>query len=172
MGNFEQKSTSVGIHYYRDDKLILILTEDSKTTLYRGRSYPFQLWHGVFFPIEKIKQSTVCAKFPFLENHPSKKDALYLAAETEDFESLVKSVLREINKKNPLFGISVQKTTRKKKARLTNEDEEINTSQPRTFNTGPASKPARKPSLKPKKIKANKKSENSMMMEILKRRQK
>ena len=171
-GNFEQKEASIGTHYYRDDKLILILTEESKTTVYRGKSYPFELWNGVFFPIEKIKQSTVCANFPFLENHPGKKDALYLAAETEDFEALVKLIFREINKKNPLFGISIHETAREKKVRIINENEEVNTRQPRTFNTGPTTKPAQKAALKPKKIKANKKSENSMMMEILKRRQK
>ena len=175
MGEVEQKSVPIGVNYYLNDKLVLILTEESKTTHYRGKSYPFELWHGVFFPIEKIKQSTVCAKFPFLENHPGKKDALYLAAETEDFESLVKSVLREINKKNPLFGISMRDIAREKKARLMNEDQAINTSQPRTFYTGPASKSVKKPTLKkvlikPKKIKANKKSENSVMMENLKRR--
>ena len=174
LGDFEQKSVPIGVNYYLNDKLVLILTEESKATLYRGKSYTIELWYCVFFPIEKIKQSFVCAQFPFLENHPGKKDALYLAAETEDFESLVKSVLREINKKNPLFGISIPETNAEKKARLMNEDQEVDTNQPRTFHTGPASavkKPvAKKPSLKPKKIKANKKSENNMMIEILKRR--
>lgn len=171
----EQRKTVGGVSYYLRDKLVLILTEDSKTTVYRGKSYPFELWFGAFFPIEKIKQSTVCAKFPFLENHPGKKDALYLAAETEEFESLVKSVIREINKGNPLFGAPIKETAKEKRERLENESDEIDMSKPSTFNTGPVAKLVKKPVVKkvkpaPKKIKADKKSENAMMMEILKRR--
>lgn len=171
----EQRQTVGGVQYYLNDKLILILTEDSKTTEYRGKSYPFELWYGAFFPIEKIKQSTVCAKFPFLENHPGKKEALYLAAETEEFEALVRSVIREINKGNPLFGAAIKETAKEKRERLEAEDTEIDTSKPRTFNTGPVTqaikKPVvKKPVIKNKKIKADKKSENAMMMEILKRR--
>lgn len=171
----EQRKTVGGIGYYLRDKLVLILTEDSKTTEYRGKSYPFELWYGAFFPIEKIKQSTVCAKFPFLENHPGKKDALYLAAETEEFEALVQSVIREINKGNPLFGAPIKETAKEKRERLEAETDEIDMSQPRTFNTGPVNKVVKKPNVKkPKptvqKIKADKKSENAMMIEILKRR--
>lgn len=170
----EQKTVAGGISYYLNEKMILILTEDSKTTVYRGKSYPFELWYGAFFPIEKIKQSTVCARFPFLENHPGKKEALYLAAETEEFESLVRSVIREIVKGNPLFGAPIKETAKEKRERLDAADGEIDTSQPRTFNTGPVAKVVKKPVVKKpkpvtKKIKADKKSENAMMMEILKR---
>ncbi len=171
----EQRKAVGGVSYYLRDKLVLILTEDSKTTEYRGKAYPFELWFGAFFPIEKIKQSTVCAKFPFLENHPGKKDALYLAAETEEFEALVRSVIREINKGNPLFGVPIKETAKEKRERLEAEDEEIDMSKPSTFNTGPVKKAVKKPGVKKvkpalKKVKANKKSENAMMMEILKRR--
>jgi hypothetical protein len=172
----EQRKTVGGVSYYLRDKLVLILTEGSKATEYRGKSYPFELWFGAFFPIEKIKQSTVCAKFPFLENHPGKKEALYLAAETEEFEVLVKSVIREINKGNPLFGAPIKETEKEKRERLlANESDEIDMSQPSTFNTGPVRKVVKKPVVKktkvtPKKIKSDKKSENAMMMEILKRR--
>ncbi len=173
----EQRLTVGGTSYYLHDKLILILTEDSKTTEYRGKSYPFELWFGAFFPIEKIKQSTVCAKFPFLENHPGKKEALYLAAETEEFEALVKSVIREISKGNPLFGAPIKETAKEKRERLEAESDEIDMSKPSTFNTGPVAKVVKKPVVKKpkvaaKKIKADKKSENAMMMEILKRRSK
>lgn len=139
----------LGVSYYLDQKLILILTEKSKTTEYKGKSFPFQLWFGVFFPVEKMKQSAVIAKFPFLENHPGQKNSLYLPAETEDFETLVRSVMREINKKNPLFGIQIK--------------EKKSSPSPRLMKNQGLKKTA--PNLK-----TNKKSENALMMEILKRR--
>ena len=165
----EQKRMWGGVGYYLNEKLILVLTEDSKTTEYRGRAYPFELWYGAFFPIEKIKQSAVCAKFPFLENHPGRKEALYLPAENEDFESLMKSVIREINKGNPLFGLMIKETNPQKQARRQHSNDEVDTSRPSLFNTGPLKKPISKPVKKPK---ANKKTKNAMMMEILKSRSK
>lgn len=175
---FDQKKMWGGVGYYFNEKLILVLTEESKATEYRGKSYPFELWYGAFFPIEKIKQSAVCARFPFLENHPGRREALYLPAEIEEFEALMKSVMLEINKGNPLFGLIIKETAAEKRARLEYTGEEVDTSQPRLFNTGPlkkvvqvGKKATQKSELKPaKKTKANKKSENAMMMEILKRR--
>lgn len=122
-----------GVGYYLEDKFILFLSEDSKTTLHKGITYPFQLFFGVFFPI---------AKFQFLENHPVKKEWLYLPAENENFEDEVKLVLREVLKKNPLFGIPVKENP----------------------------KPAPQPRQQPKKPKTSKKAENEFLLSLAKRR--
>ncbi len=176
----ESKRVPGGLGYYYHEKLILILTEESRTTEHKGRKYPFELWFGAFFPIEKIKQSTVCAKFPYLENHPGKKNALYLAAETEEFETLVKAVLREIFKGNRLFGQPIKETAREKRSRLEalNDAVEVDTRRPSLFNTGPVAKPKRvvevkskvKKAVAGKKPKVSKKSENAMILGMLTRK--
>lgn len=165
-----------GVGYYLDDKFIIFLSEDSKTTLYKGVTYPFQLYFGVFFPIVKLKHNAVIAKFSFLENHPVKKEWLYLPAENENFEDEVKLVLREVLKKNPLFGIPVKETTSEKRARE-NADEISDPRKPSLFNTDAPKasvtkkpKPAPKPRQQPKKPKTSKKAENEFLLSLAKRR--
>lgn len=163
-----QKNRQDGVGYYFNDKFILFLTEDSKTTIHRGKSYQFQLYFGVFFPIVKLKHNAVIAKFPFLENHPVKKDWLYLPAESENFEEEVKLVLREVLKGNPLFGIPVTETTDAKRSRQkTALEEEHDPRKPSLFNTD-APKPQRIKPIK-KKAKTNKKAENSYLLSLAKK---
>ena len=163
-----------GVGHYLEDKFILFLSEDSKTTLHKGINYPFQLFFGVFFPIVKIKQNAVIAKFSFLENHPVKKEWLYIPAENENFEEEVKLVLREVLKKNPLFGIPIVETAAEKRARE-NAEEIPDLRKPSLFNTDapkakvkPAPKPAPRP--KAKKSKLSKKEENAFLLSLAKRR--
>lgn len=173
-----QKRMHGGIGYYLDEKLVLVLIESSRTTEHKGISYPFELWRGCFFPIVKIKQNAVIAKFPFLENHPATKHWLYLPAETEEFEDHVKLVIRDIIKRNPLFGTEIKESAAAKRARENADDEIIDTRKPSLFNTdAPAKKTAvvkekiAKARTKPtQKIKANKKPENALILSILKRR--
>jgi hypothetical protein len=63
----------------------------------------------------------------------------------------------------------IKETNPQKQARRQHSNDEVDTSRPSLFNTGPLKKPISKPVKKPK---ANKKSENAMMMEILKSRSK
>lgn len=165
-----------GVGYYLEDKFILFLSEDSKTTLHKGITYPFQLFFGVFFPIVKLKHNAVIAKFQFLENHPVKKEWLYLPAENENFEDEVKLVLREVLKKNPLFGIPVKETAAEKHARE-NTEEISDPRKPSLFNTDAPKasvkknpKPAPKPRQQPKKPKTSKKAENEFLLSLAKRR--
>lgn len=171
-----------GIAYYRDDKFILFITEDSKTTLHKGISYPFQLFFGVFFPIVKLKHNAVIAKFQFLENHPVKKEWLYIPAENENFEDEVKLVLREVLKKNPLFGIPVKETAAEKRARE-NAEEISDPCKPSLFNTDApkktvaknveSSKPAASkaaPKATSKKSKTSQKAVNEFLLSLAKRR--
>ncbi|MES2803662.1 MAG: hypothetical protein V4654_14315 [Bdellovibrionota bacterium] len=159
-----------GVGYYLEDKFILFLSEDSKTTLHKGITYPFQLFFGVFFPIVKLKHNAVIAKFSFLENHPAKKEWLYLPAENENFEDEVKLVLREVLKKNPLFGMPVKETAAEKRARES-ADEIPDPRKPRLFNTdAPKVRPKPKPRQQPKKPKISKKAENEFLLSLEKRR--
>lgn len=175
-----QKNMQDGIGYYLGDKFVLFLTEDSKTTVHRGKAYQFQLYFGAFFPIVKIKHNAVIAKFPFLENHPVKKEWLYIPAENENFEDEVKLVLREVLKGNPLFGIAVKETAAEKRARLEATAEDADMRKPSLFNTD-APKPAAKknagikkvkPAVKTakKKAKTNKKAENAFLLNLAKSR--
>ncbi len=142
----DQKNMFGGVAYFLDERIVLILIESSKTREHKGKAYPFELWNGCLFPIEKIKQSTVFGRFTFLENHPARKNCLYLPADTEEFEEKVRLVLREINKRNPLFGSPVKV---------------------------PPLRPIKKVEVtqKPiKKVKADKKRENQMILSVLKRK--
>lgn len=180
-----QKNMQDGIGYYLGDKFILFLTEDSKTTVHRGKSFQFQLYFGAFFPIIKLKHNAVIAKFPFLENHPVKKDWLYLPAENENFEDEVKLVLREVLKGNPLFGIPVVETAKEKRAREEALEDMPDPRKPSLFNTdGPKvtkkkkavatekkkSEPTPEARTRKKKAKANKKAENAFLLNLAKNR--
>lgn len=172
-----------GVGYYLNEKFVLFLTEDSKTTIHRGKSYQFQLYFGAFFPIVKLKHNAVIAKFPFLENHPAKKEWLYLPAENENFEEEVKLVLREVLKGNPLFGIPVQETAAEKRARESAE-EISDPRKPSLFNTDPPksvtkkkaepkkpkSEPTPEARARKKKAKTNKKAENAFLLNLTKRK--
>lgn len=165
--NFISKPKHGGLTYYLDDKLILILVESGRSYEHKGISYPFQIWNGCIFPIESIKQGTVFIKFPFLTNHPASAKWLYLPQDSEDFEQQAKLVVREINKKNPLFGIPI-------KFKATAIEEIIDSRRPKLFSEEPVKKVVKKTAIKKpkslKKIKADKKPENQLILSVLKRR--
>jgi hypothetical protein len=169
------KNMHGGLGYFLNEKLVLILIESSLTYEYKGVAYPFKIWNGCFFPIVRIKQNAVFAKFSFLENHPASKNWLYLPADSEDFSDEVKAILREIKKGNPLFGIIPPIKKTKSSETETNEDE-VGFSRPRLFSDEPVVatklKPKKVKADKPKsnkKIKANKKSSNDLLLSVLKR---
>lgn len=168
--NVIAKNQHGGIGYYLEDKFVLFLTEESKTTLHKGINYPFQLYYGVFFPLVKMKHNAVIAKFQFLENHPVKKDWLYIPAENENFEEEVRLVLREVIKGNPLFGIPVKETAAEKRARE-NANEIPDPRKPSLFNTdAPKSKPGPEVKARKKKAKTSKKAENTFLLNLAKNR--
>lgn len=161
-----------GIGYYLDEKLILILVESSRTREHKGILYPFEIWNGCFFPIEKIKQNKVWSLYPNLENHPVKKNCLYLPADAQDIEEYIKLLLREIKKRNPLFGIMIKLKSQQGEFKI--DSEAMDTSKPILFNTGTIPKKTvsskKKITEKPnKKVKADKKGENNLMLSILKK---
>lgn len=135
-----------GMAYYLDMKLVMILVEDPASTHeHKGVLYPFQLWNGCILPVEYRKQSAFFLKFSFLENHPANRDWLYIPAESENFEEEVRQFVREITKRNPLLGTPVKFS-----------------GMPRS--KAPADEPRKKTS---KPIKADKKRENTFLLEML-----
>ncbi len=158
--------------YYLDERLVLILIESSRTRQHRGIEWPFQIWNGCLFPIERIKQNKVFSNFPFLENHPVSDQWLYLPQETEEFEDRVKILIRELKKRNPLFGTV---PTIKSAIRKTNQDLKIESLQnglgkPQLFSDAPLAKLVKKKVIRSKKVKANKKPGNQLLIAVLKGR--
>lgn len=162
-----------GRSYYFDDRLILTLIETGTSYEHKGITYPFQIWNGCFFAVEKIKQNTVYAKFQFLENHPVLKESLYLPADSENFSEQVWQVLREIKKGNPLFGLPIKKLSKSKSSSVSDD---LDTSTPKTFSDVPrlkktAKKGPQKPKEPPlKKAKVSKKNDNDFLLAVLKRK--
>lgn len=159
-----------GVGYYLDEKLVLILVDHGSSYEHKGISYPFVIWNGCLFPIETIKQGRVFMDYPFLENHPASAKWLYLPSDTDDFDENINKLLKQIKKRNPLFGLPI-------KAEKVYFDESEDISKPRLFSEAPPMKktsPAKKKTAatkKPeKKIKADKKSENHFLLNVLKRK--
>lgn len=101
---FLKKRMFGGFAYYLDEKLVLLLFESTGNHQYRGQHYDFEIWNGCMFPVEKENQSEILKRFPFLISHPILPKWLYLPFETENFDELAESVLRELRRRNPLMG--------------------------------------------------------------------
>lgn len=107
-----------GFAYYIEDKLVLVIFESEGNKVYNGQTYDFEIWNGCMFPVEKDDQPTVLKDFPFLISHPVLPKWLYLPYETEDFDSLAQSLLKEIRRRNPQFGtIPIRKAKSQKAQR-------------------------------------------------------
>lgn len=130
-----------GFAYYMDEKLVLVMFESEGNKEYRGEQYEFEIWNGCMFPVEKDLQPAVLKSFPYLISHPVLPKWLYLPSETENFESLMDPLLKELRRKNPLFG-SIPKAkgvkSSKKKSQLDEIDTSIDTRRPRMFSDEPA----------------------------------
>lgn len=135
-----------GQAYFLDSHMVLILVEHDESVYdHKGVTYPFKLWNGCIFPVQYKRQSAFFIKYVFLENHPVNKDWLYIPAESENFEEEVKQMLREISRRNPLLGIALKMPKPKK----------------------PQDQIALVKSKVPKKVKADKKRENSFILSMV-----
>ncbi|OFZ28287.1 MAG: hypothetical protein A2622_04080 [Bdellovibrionales bacterium RIFCSPHIGHO2_01_FULL_40_29] len=126
-----------GFSYYLDEKLILVMFESVGNKDYRGESYDFEIWNGCMFPVEREHHAVVLKKFPFLINHPVLPKWLYLMADHDDFDSNAESLVRELRRKNPLFG-SYPKGRAQKSKKSERSFEKIDTRRPRMFGDVPA----------------------------------
>jgi hypothetical protein len=129
-----------GFAYYADEKLMLLIFESLGSKIYHGERFDFELWNGCMFPVEKHVQPEVLKSYPFLISHPILPKWLYVPAETEDFENLVQPLLREIRRKNELFGTIPNSKKTSIKRRRTDEDIDVNmdTRRPTMFSDEPA----------------------------------
>lgn len=130
-----------GFAYYMDEKLVLVIFESEGNKVYRGEKYDFEIWNGCMLPVEKDQQPAVLKNYPYLISHPVLPKWLYLPAETENFESLMEPLLKELRRKNPLFG-SIPKAKGVKSSKKKNTADEIDTNidtrRPRMFSDEPA----------------------------------
>lgn len=128
-----------GFAYYLEEKLVLVAFESEGNKTYRGQKFDFELWYGCMFPAEKENHPAILDLFPFLFPHPILAKWLYLPAESEDFETNVQTVLRELRRRNPLFG-SVPKSktpkgmSRKDRKAKEGDEEILDTRTPRMFS--------------------------------------
>lgn len=131
----QRKKMFGGFAYYIEEKLMLLIFEAFGNKSYRGQKYNYEIWNGCMFPVEKAVQAEVLDLFPFLINHPVLPKWLYLPAESENFENNAESVLKEIRRRNVLFG-TFPKEKRLKKTKQPGE--RINMKTPQMFRDEPA----------------------------------
>lgn len=132
---YRRKPMFGGLGYYLDEKMILVMFEDSETCSYKNKKSDYAIWNGCLFPAEKEFHEQLLKKYKFLANHPVLPKWLYLPLETEDFENNVQLILKELRRRNPLFGV-VPKEKKKKSEPVI--DLKIDTRRPRMFSDEPA----------------------------------
>jgi hypothetical protein len=123
-----------GFAFYLDEKLILVMFESEGNKSYRGVDYDFEIWNGCMFPVNKENQEGVMSRFPFLFNHPVLAKWLYIPSEQEEFEGQVEMILRELRRRNPLFGTIPKPKKSKAAAKKEKEAPLIDTRRPRMFS--------------------------------------
>lgn len=111
---FERRPLFGGFAYYLGPKIMLAIFESEGDREFKGQVYPFEIWNGCLFPVERESHKTIKAQHPELIPHPVLSKWLYLPGQTEDFESQLASVFREIKKGSPLFGVIPKPKKRKK----------------------------------------------------------
>ena len=130
-----------GFSYYLENRLVLALFEKNGDRKFKNKTYDIELWNGCFFPMEREQHLVILKKFPFLVQHPVLPKWLYLPTNTENFESYIELLIKEIRKRNLSFGI-IPKPKNKKKSNSNrkalnklsfNKNEIIDTKRPRMF---------------------------------------
>ncbi|HWU44227.1 MAG TPA: hypothetical protein VN132_12340, partial [Bdellovibrio sp.] len=102
-----------GFAYYIDERIVLLTFESPGDNSYQSKIYPFELWNGCMFPVEKEHQEKALKRFPFLVNHPVLPKWLYLPLKTENFDDLASDVIAQAIRPNGYWG-SIPKPKRKK----------------------------------------------------------
>ncbi len=139
-GDYRRKSMFGGFAYYIGEKLVLATFESTGQRTYKRKRYPFEIWYGCMFPVDREFQEKALARFPFLTPHPILPKWLYLPLETENFEELATEVMAQAVKPTGYWG-SFPKAKSSKKKRTTKPDDEyddIDTRTPRMFSDEPA----------------------------------
>ncbi|WP_413290835.1 TfoX/Sxy family DNA transformation protein [Bdellovibrio sp. HCB337] len=138
---YRRKAMFGGFAYYISEKMVLATFESTGNRTYKGKRYPYEIWNGCMFPVEKEYQERALQKFPFLVSHPILPKWLYLPLDTENFEELASDIVAQAIKPTGYWGSipKPKKTLKKKKAVKEDEDwRKIDTRTPRMFSDEPA----------------------------------
>jgi len=133
---YRRKSMFGGFGYYIGDKMVLATFESTGNRTYKRKKYPFEIWNGCMFPVDREFQEKALARFPFLTPHPILPKWLYLPIETENFEELVSEVIAQVVKPTSFWG-SIPKPKSSKKKRSKKDDDidiRMDTRTPRMFS--------------------------------------
>lgn len=131
--NHQRRKMFGGFAYYIDEKLMLVIFEAYGNKQYRGQKFEYEIWNGCMFPVEKNAQTEVLQLFPFLMNHPVLPKWLYLPTESEDFENNAEAVLKEIRRRNILFGTIPKQKKQKRPKKEKKSSEKVNMRRPQMF---------------------------------------
>jgi hypothetical protein len=103
---FLRKHMFGGFGYYVDDRIVLALFENPGDYTFNNHKFDFEVWNGCLFPTEREHHEEIKKHFPILIPHPVLSKWVYLPSQTEDFDSIVEEVLREIRRRSSLFGVT------------------------------------------------------------------
>lgn len=135
-----------GFAFYFEGRLILVMFENTGDRSYKDKKYKFEIWNGCLFPAERDQHAEILQQYPILINHPVLPKWLYLPLDTEDFESHVEKLLKELRRRNPRFGVIPKPKKSKIKKAIGEKPEKTNTRRPSMFDEGRLKKkrPARR----------------------------
>lgn len=135
---YRRKSMFGGFAYYLAEKMVLATFESTGNRTYKNKKYPYEIWNGCMFPVEKEHQEKALQRFPFLISHPVLPKWLYLPLETESFEELATEVVTQAIKPMGYWGSIPKPKSKKKKSKESSPDlDKIDTRTPRMFSDEP-----------------------------------
>lgn len=130
--DFLRKPMFGGFGYYIEDRIVLALFESPGDNSYKNKIFDFDIWNGCLFPVERENHTAILKKFPFLSTHPVLTKWLYLPVDTENFDSNVALVLKEIKRRSEFFGV-IPKSKKPKKMRTLPKNKTVNMKTPHMF---------------------------------------
>ena len=107
--SFFSKRMFGGLSAYVRGKIVMVLTESPGDRTWRGKKYPFDIWNGILFPVERENHQEIMKDFPTLISHPVLGKWLYLPMSAEDFESTTEQIAKQIARNDPRFGVEKNK---------------------------------------------------------------
>lgn len=135
---YRRRAMFGGFGYYLSEKMVLATFESTGNRTYKKKKYPYEIWNGCMFPVEREYQEKALQRFPFLGPHPILPKWLYLPLETENFEDLVSDVMAQVIKPGSYWGSIPKPKSKKKRVKEDSSDwEKIDTRTPRMFSDEP-----------------------------------
>lgn len=134
---FFRKPMFGGFAYYIDERIVLAVFENPGDRTYRKHKFNFDLWNGCLFPVEREHHQEITNSFPVLIPHPVLTKWLYIPADTENFDTHIEEIMKEIRRRSKIFGV-VPKTKKPKKLKAdVVSSKNIDTRRPRMFSDEP-----------------------------------